>query len=81
MKKLFLCLALFALAALSFANLATADEKTRKELEAVYAKIDAAVKAKDLKIFDNVLAKDYENRVGGKNLQQRANRRSDETTF
>ena len=66
MKKTLLAFALLAIAGLSFVNLAQADEKVRKELAAVYAKIDAAVKAKDLKTVESFLAKDYEGRSEGK---------------
>lgn len=66
MKKIFLAFALFALAGLSFVNLAQADQKVRKELAAVYAKIDAAVKAKDLKAVSAFLSDDYEGRSEGK---------------
>lgn len=66
MKKILLAFALLAIAGLSFVNLAQADEKVRKELAAVYAKIDAAVKAKDLKTVESFLAKDYEGRSEGK---------------
>jgi|GEM_PF-6939688 len=66
MKKILLAFALLAIAGLSFVNLAQADEKVRKELAAVYAKIDAAVKAKDLKTVESFLAEDYEGRSEGK---------------
>ena len=59
-----------ALAILNFVNLASADESVRKELEAVYAKIDAAVKAKDVATLESLLADDYEKRAGGKTLNQ-----------
>lgn len=57
---------LLALASLNFVNLATAQDSVRKELQAMYAKIGSAVKSKDLKTLDSLLAKDYENRVEGK---------------
>lgn len=68
MKKLLLAFALLALAGLSFVNLAQADEKVRKELAAVYAKIDAAVKAKDLKAISAILSDDYEGRSKDKKM-------------
>jgi hypothetical protein len=70
MKKIFFTLALFALAGLNFVNLATADDSVRKELEAVYAKIDAAVKAGDSKTLESLLGEDYEKRSGDKTLNR-----------
>lgn len=68
MKKIVLAFTLFAVAGLSLVNLVQADEKVRKELAAVYVKIDAAVKAKDLKTLGALLSEDYEGNSEGKKL-------------
>ncbi|MDQ4123272.1 MAG: nuclear transport factor 2 family protein [Acidobacteriota bacterium] len=70
MKKIFLAVALSALAGSNFVNLVQADAKVRKELAAVYAKVDAAVKAKDLKALESLLADDYEGRSDGKKMNK-----------
>jgi len=67
-KSLFLVLTL-VLTGLSYVNFASAsDDDVRKELEAVYAKIDAAMKSKDLKTLESLLGEDYERQVGDKTI-------------
>jgi ketosteroid isomerase-like protein len=67
-KNLILIL-MFAIAGLAYANVEVNDD-TRKELEAVYAKIDAAVKAKDVKTLASLLSEDYEKLIKGKTLKR-----------
>lgn len=64
---LVLMLAVFGLASI---NVIAAVDDTRKELEAVYAKIDKAVESKDIKTLESLLAKDYEKQVDGKTLKR-----------
>lgn len=71
-KSAFLILTLL-LTGLTYVNSVTAsDDDVRKELEAVYAKIDAAVKGKDLKTLESLLAKDYEKQRGDKTIERAA---------
>ncbi len=57
-----------ALASLAYTDLTFANNDVRKELEAVYAKIDAAIKSKDEKTLESLLAEDYEKRSGDKTI-------------
>lgn len=60
------------LAALSLAAVPInkADDEIRKELEAIYAKIDAASVAKDVETLESLLATDYEKREGEKTMNR-----------
>ncbi len=69
-KTAFLVLTLL-LTGLTYINSASAnDDDVRKELEAVYAKIAAAVKAKDMKTVESLLGDDYEKQVGDKTIKR-----------
>lgn len=60
MKMILFACALTVFAGFNFVGLTRDEDKIRQELEAVYAKIDAALKAKDLKILDSLLSDNYE---------------------
>lgn len=64
-RSLFIVLTL-VLAGLSFINFAAADDSVKKELEAIYAKMDKAIKAKDLKTLETFYAEDFELIMDGK---------------
>lgn len=71
-KSAFLVLTLL-LTGLTYAGSTTANnDDVRKELEAVYAKIDRAIKDKDLKTLESLLAKDYERQSGEKTIERGA---------
>lgn len=55
---------------LASTNVFTPIDDTRKELEAVYAKIDKATEDKDVKTLESLLAEDYEKEVDGKTLKR-----------
>jgi ketosteroid isomerase-like protein len=64
---------MLAVAGLAFSNVlitTTAANDAKKELAAVYAKIDAAIKNKDVKTLASLLAEDYEKEVEGKKLNR-----------
>lgn len=68
-KGAFLILAL-ALIGFGYANAAFNADETRQELEAVYAKIDAAIVASDMKTLEALLADDYEKIDGDKTIKR-----------
>lgn len=68
-KSLVLVLMLAAIN-LAAAQINKADDEIRKELEAVYAKIDTASVAKDTETLESLLAEDYEKREGDKKLNR-----------
>lgn len=71
-KSAFLILTLL-LTGLAYANSVTASgDDVRQELEAIYAKIDAAMKSKDLKTLESLLAEDYEKQRGDKTIERAA---------
>ena len=61
---------MLALASLCLSAFVSADESVKKELEAVYAKIDATIKAKDIKSLESFLTKDFEMIEDGKKLNR-----------
>jgi len=63
---------IFMLAGVSLAsaNVFTLLDDIRKELEAVYAKIDKATEDKDVKTLESLLAEDYEKVADGKTLKR-----------
>jgi ketosteroid isomerase-like protein len=64
---LIVMLAVFGFAAPSVVR---ADDDTRKELEAVYAKIDKAIENKDIKTLEALLDEDYEKQSGDKTIKR-----------
>ena len=56
--------------ALAATGAATITDDTRKELEAVYAKIDEAIENKDIKTLESLLSEDYEKRADGKTIKR-----------
>jgi ketosteroid isomerase-like protein len=68
-KSLIIILMLGAIG-LASTNIVTLIDDTRKELEAVYAKIDEAIKDKDLETLESLLSEDYEKRVDGKTIKR-----------
>ena len=68
-KSLIVVLTLVA-TSLTYANVAKLTDDVRKELEAVYAKIDAAIEEKDVKTLESLLGEDYEKQVDGKTLKR-----------
>ena len=56
--------------ALAATGAATTTDDTRKELEAVYAKIDEAIENKDIKTLESLLSEDYEKRADGKTIKR-----------
>ena len=68
-KSLVIILMLAAVG-LASANVVTITDDIRKELEAVYAKIDAAIEDKDLKTLEALLGEDYEKQVDGKTIKR-----------
>lgn len=60
---------LLALVSFGYSKIISSDD-TRKELEAVYAKIDAALENKDIKVIESLLSDDYEKRIGDKTLNR-----------
>ena len=55
---------------LASASILTAADDTRKELEAVYAKIDEAIENKDIKTLESLLSEDYEKQADGKTIKR-----------
>ena len=68
-KSLFLVMMLAAVS-LAAVHINKVDDEVRKELEAIYAKIDAASVAKDMETMESLLADDYEKREGDKTLNR-----------
>ena len=68
-KSLVLVLML-ASVSLAAVHINKVDDEVRKELEAIYAKIDAASVAKDMETMESLLADDYEKREGDKTLNR-----------
>lgn len=68
-KSLVLILMLAAVGLASTKAITVIDD-TRKELEAVYAKIDAAIEGKDIKTLESLLSEDYEKEADGKTLKR-----------
>lgn len=68
-KSLVLILMLGVIAVAS-TNVVIAADDTRKELEAVYAKIDEAIENKDLKTLESLLGEDYEKQADGKTIKR-----------
>lgn len=69
-KGAFLILTLL-LTGLTYINPASASrDDVRKELEAVYAKIDAAITGKDLKTLESLLGEDYEKQRGDETIKR-----------
>lgn len=70
MKNLFFALTFLAIGALGFSTIATADGDVKKELTAVYAKMDAAIKARDMKTVISYLGDDFEMTADGKTMKR-----------
>jgi ketosteroid isomerase-like protein len=68
-KSLVLIILLGAIS-LASTNVITIADDIRKELEAVYAKIDEAIKDKDLKTLESLLSEDYEKQAEGKTIKR-----------
>ena len=68
--KSFVLVIMLAAVSLAAVHINKADDEIRKELEVIYAKIDAASVAKDVKTFESLLADDYEKREGDKTLNR-----------
>jgi ketosteroid isomerase-like protein len=68
--KSFVLILMLAAICLASANVMTAIDDTRKELEAVYAKIDTAIENKDLKTLESLLGEDYEKQSDGKTIKR-----------
>ncbi len=69
-KSLVLVLMLAVLSAAATNLASAAADDVRKELEAVYAKIDEAIENKDLKTLESLLAEDYEKQSEGKTIKR-----------
>ena len=68
-KSLVIILMLGAIG-LASTNVITVVDDTRKELEAVYAKIDKAIKDKDIETLESLLGEDYEKQADGKTIKR-----------
>ncbi len=68
--KSLILISVLALSAVAQTNVTKATDDTRKELEAVYAKIDKASVEKDLKTLESLLDEDYEKQVDGKTIKR-----------
>lgn len=68
--KSFVLVIMLAAVSLAAVHINKADDEIRKELEAIYAKIDAASVAKDMETMESLLADDYEKREGDKTLNR-----------
>lgn len=58
------------LVGLGYANATSSADDVRKELEAVYAKIDRAIVNSDMKTLESLLADDYEKIDGDKTIKR-----------
>lgn len=72
MKTVKILVLVLALAVISLAatNAVGIDDEVRQELETAYAKIDAAIKEKDVDTLASFLSEDYEKRAGDKKMNR-----------
>lgn len=68
--KSFVLIVLLAAVGLASPNAFKPFDDTRKELEAVYAKIDKAIVNKDIKTLESLLGEDYEKQSGDKTIKR-----------
>jgi ketosteroid isomerase-like protein len=70
--KSFVLIVMLAVIGVASTGVLTVADETRKELEAVYAKIDKAIENKDIKTLESLLGEDYEKQSHGKTIKRDA---------